>query len=140
MYLDFLFALKIQPKIVTPTFVFDYPVCQAAQAEISGNDDGEKVANRFELFIEGVELANAYQELRDSDELLTRFDDNNAIRRLHGKKEVSVDYQLLDSLPLMPKCAGASLGIDRLMKIISGSPDINTVSYTHLTLPTKRIV
>ena len=123
--LDFLFALKIQPKIITPTFVFDYPVCQAAQAEISFDDEGEKVANRFELFIEGVELANAYQELRDSGELLTRFNDNNAIRRLHGKKEVPVDYQLLESLPLMPKCAGASLGIDRLMKIISGSPDIN---------------
>ena len=124
-YLDFLFALKIQPKIITPTFVFDYPVCQAAQAEISVNDEGEKVANRFELFIEGVELANAYQELRDSGELLTRFNDNNAIRRLHGKKEVPVDYQLLESLPLMPKCGGASLGIDSLMKIISGSPDIN---------------
>ena len=124
-YLDFLFALKIQPKIVAPTFVFDYPVCQAAQAEISFDDEGEKVANRFELFIEGVELANAYQELRDAGELLTRFNDNNAIRRLHGKKEVPVDYQLLESLPLMPKCAGASLGIDRLMKIISGSPDIN---------------
>ena len=123
--LDFLFALKIQPKIVAPTFVFDYPVCQAAQAEISFDDEGEKVANRFELFIEGVELANAYQELRDPGELLTRFNDNNAIRRLHGKKEVPVDYQLLESLPLMPKCAGASLGIDRLMKIISGSPDIN---------------
>lgn len=123
--LDFLFALKIQPKIVAPTFVFDYPVCQAAQAEISFDDEGEKVANRFELFIEGVELANAYQELRDPGELLTRFNDNNAIRRLHGKKEVPVDYQLLESLPLMPKCSGASLGIDRLMKIISGSPDIN---------------
>ena len=123
--LDFLFALKIQPKIVAPTFVFDYPVCQAAQAEISFDDEGEKVANRFELFIEGVELANAYQELRDPNELLTRFNDNNVIRRLHGKKEVPVDYQLLESLPLMPKCAGASLGIDRLMKIISGSPDIN---------------
>ena len=123
--LDFLFALKIQPKIVAPTFVFDYPVCQAAQSEISFDDEGEKVANRFELFIEGVELVNAYQELRDPGELLTRFNDNNAIRRLHGKKEVPVDYQLLESLPLMPKCAGASLGIDRLMKIISGSPDIN---------------
>jgi lysyl-tRNA synthetase class 2 len=123
--LDFLFALKVQPKIVAPTFVFDYPVCQAAQAEISFDDEGEKVANRFELFIEGVELANAYQELRDPGELLTRFNDNNTIRRLHGKKEVPVDYQLLESLPLMPKCAGASLGIDRLMKIISGSPDIN---------------
>lgn len=123
--LDFLFALKIQPKIVAPTFVFDYPVCQAAQSEISFDDEGEKVANRFELFIEGVELANAYQELRDPGELLTRFNDNNAIRRLHGKKEVPVDYQLLESIPLMPKCAGASLGIDRLMKIISGSPDIN---------------
>ena len=123
--LDFLFALKIQPKIVAPTFVFDYPVCQAAQSEISLDDEGEKVANRFELFIEGVELANAYQELRDPGELLTRFNDNNAIRRLHGKKEVPVDYQLLESIPLMPKCAGASLGIDRLMKIISGSPDIN---------------
>ena len=124
-YLDFLFALKIQPKIISPTFVLDYPVCQAAQAEISVDDNGEKVAKRFELFIHGVELANAYQELRDSNELLTRFNENNAIRRLHGKKEVAVDYQLLESLPLMPKCAGASLGIDRLMMIISGSSDIS---------------
>ena len=124
-YLDFLFALKIQPQITIPTFVLDYPVCQAAQAEISLNDEGEKVANRFELFIEGVELANAYQELRDPDELLTRFNDNNLIRRLHGKKEIPVDHELLECLPLMPKCAGASLGIERLMKIISGSPDIS---------------
>ena len=124
-YLDFLFALKIQPKIISPTFVLDYPVCQAAQAEISVDDNGEKVAKRFELFIHGVELANAYQELRDSNELLTRFNENNAIRRLHGKREVTVDYQLLEALPLMPKCAGASLGVDRLMKIISGSSDIS---------------
>ena len=124
-YLDFLFALQIQPKIITPTFVFDYPVCQAAQAEISVDDDGEKVAKRFELFIQGVELANAYQELRDSAELLARFNDNNSIRRLHGKKEIALDHQLLASLPLIPMCSGASLGIDRLMKIISGSPDIN---------------
>ncbi len=124
-YLDLLFALKIQPQIIAPTFVLDYPVCQAAQAEISLNDESEKVANRFELFIEGVELANAYQELRDPDELLTRFNDNNIIRRLHGKREITADHQLLKSLPLMPACAGASLGIDRLMKIISGSPDIS---------------
>ena len=124
-YLDFLFALKIQPKIVSPTFVLDYPICQAAQAEICADDKGEKVAKRFELFIQGVELANAYQELRDPSELLTRFNNNNAIRRLHGKKQVMVDYQLLESLPLMPKCAGASLGIDRLMKIISRSSNID---------------
>ena len=83
------------------------------------------MAKRFELFIQGVELANAYQELRDPSELLTRFNNNNAIRRLHGKKQVMVDYQLLESLPLMPKCAGASLGIDRLMKIISRSSNID---------------
>ena len=124
-YLDFLFASKIQPKIISPTFVLDYPLCQAAQAEIRADDKGEKVAKRFELFIQGVELANAYQELRDPSELLTRFNNNNAIRRLHGKKQVMVDYQLLESLPLMPKCAGASLGIDRLMKIISGSSNID---------------
>ena len=124
-YLDFLFALKIQPKIVSPPFVLDYPICQAAQAEICADDKGEKVAKRFELFIQGVELANAYQELRDPSELLTRFNNNNAIRRLHGKKQVMVDYQLLESLPLMPKCAGASLGIDRLMKIISRSSNID---------------
>ena len=100
-------------------------MCQAAQAEISVDDDGEKVAKRFELFIQGVELANAYQELRDSAELLARFNDNNSIRRLHGKKEIALDHQLLASLPLIPMCSGASLGIDRLMKIISGSPDIN---------------
>ena len=124
-YLDFLFASKIQPKIISPTFVLDYPLCQAAQAEIRADDKGEKVAKRFELFIQGVELANAYQELRDPSELLTRFNNDNAIRRLHGKKQVKVDYQLLESLPLMPKCAGASLGIDRLMKIISGSSNID---------------
>ena len=124
-YLDFLFASKIQPKIISPTFVLDYPLCQAAQAEICADDKGEKVAKRFELFIQGVELANAYQELRDPSELLTRFNNNNAIRRLHGKKQVMVDYQLLESLPLMPKCAGASLGIDRLMKIISRSSNID---------------
>ena len=124
-YLDFLFASKIQPKIISPTFVLDYPLCQAAQAEIRADDKGEKVAKRFELFIQGVELANAYQELRDPSELLTRFNNDNAIRRLHGKKQVKVDYQLLESLPLMPKCAGASLGIDRLMKIISRSSNID---------------
>ena len=48
-YLDFLFALKIQPKIINPTFIFDYPECQAAQAELYFDDEGEKVANRFEL-------------------------------------------------------------------------------------------
>ena len=123
--LDALFAMSIQPKIIAPTFVTDFPACQAAQAEFLTNTEGERVANRFELYIRGVELANAYQELRDPDEMKARFEANNALRFLKGKPQMEHDMDLIECLPGMPRCAGASIGIERLMMLLTGSCEIH---------------
>jgi len=119
-YFDALFSSLIEPTLQSPTIVVHYPECQAALATVSENAEGDMVSNRFELFSGGVELANAYHELGDPEELLRRFERNNAMRRVLGLPEMEPDSELLDCLGNMPPCAGIALGIDRLMMVLLG--------------------
>jgi len=125
--LDALFSLGIEPGLVEGTLVFDYPACQAALAEYRIDDQGNQVADRFEFFLDGMEIANAYQELIDPEELTRRFSENNAIRRTVGKPEVADDPALIEATARMPRCAGIALGIDRLLMALYGEPDISQV-------------
>lgn len=112
--LDALFATQVEPKLDRPMMVYDFPACQAALAETGLDDQGHEVSRRFELYVGGVELANAYQELTEPHQLRQRFADNNERRKLLGKPEVADDQQLLAAMNDLPKSAGIALGVDRL--------------------------
>jgi lysyl-tRNA synthetase class 2 len=127
-WLDLLLSHAIEPELGRngPTFVYDYPASQAALARIRpGNPP---IAERFEVWIEGVELANGYHELTDAGEQRRRFEADLAARRENDLPEVPIDGRLLAALEHgMPPCAGVALGIDRLVMLAAGADRIDQV-------------
>lgn len=113
-------------------FIYDYPASQAALAKISQSDS--RVAERFELFIDGVEIANGFHELTNEIEQRQRFDNENKKREGAGLSKLPIDENLLAALEFgLPDCAGVALGIDRLLMIAAGVDsisDVTTVSST----------
>jgi len=109
-----------------PTFLFDYPASQAALARVRPGDP--PVAERFEVFIDGIELANGFHELADPEEQRRRFEADLGERRRRGLPEVAVDGRLLAALAAgLPDCAGVALGVDRLVMLKIGTRDIADV-------------
>lgn len=102
--------------------VVDYPASQCALARV--RQDDVPVAERFEVLLAGVELANGYHELRDADEQRARFQRDQVIRRTRGSVEPDIDERLLAALPQLPDCAGVALGVDRLLQILLDEPDL----------------
>ena len=128
--LDLLLVSHIEPQLgrPTPLFVHDYPASQAALARIHEHEDGHRTAHRFELYIQGVELANGYHELLDATEQRTRFDQANQARIATGRPPLPIDTDLLRALEAgMPPCAGVALGFDRLLMLATGASDIRDV-------------
>jgi len=123
-YLDAVFSDAIEPQLLAPTIVYDFPACQAALAETKQLPTGDLVSDRFELYVGGVEIANAYQELSDGQELTRRFAENNKQRQLIGKPIIEDDTELLAVIDDLPRCAGVALGIDRLTMALRGLEDI----------------
>jgi len=120
-WLQLLASHLIEPRLgdPRPTFVFDYPASQAALARIRGGDP--PVAERFEVFVAGVELANGFHELTDAREQRQRFENDLAQRRARGREAVPIDERLLAALHSgMPDCAGVALGVDRLAMLEAG--------------------
>ena len=129
-WLDLLLSHVIQPQLAQSPeqgrmlFVYDYPPSQAALARI--NSAG--LAERFELYLDGIELANGYHELRDSDEQRHRFEQDNRLRQAMNKPEMPVDEGLLAALEEgLPDCAGVALGIDRLILCATGEKTLAQV-------------
>ncbi len=126
--LNLLLAECIEPKlgVEQPEFLYDYPISQAALAECNPHD--ERTACRFELYCNGVELCNGYQELVDADELRQREEAQNALRSTHAAEQ-------LPGAPLMeaamrsglPQCSGVALGLDRLIMCLTGTNDIRVI-------------
>jgi lysyl-tRNA synthetase class 2 len=107
-------------------FVTRYPAEQAALARLCPDDPS--VAARFELIVDGVELANGYFELTDVAEQTRRFAADNEARRRGGLAEVSVDQKFLAALEAgLPDCAGVALGIDRLLMLAEGAENLAQV-------------
>jgi len=97
------------------TVIRDYPATQAALAQtlINGN---EPIAKRFEVYYQGIELANGYHELADSEEQRKRFEEANKKRVEIGKEALKIDEHFLQALsPSFPDCCGVAVGFDRLM-------------------------
>lgn len=120
-WLQLLLSHVVEPRLGRgrPTFVLDFPASQAALARIRDGDP--PVAERFEVYVEGVELANGFHELADADEQRRRFERDLAQRRARGLEEVPIDERLLAALESgFPDCAGVALGVDRLAMLESG--------------------
>lgn len=114
-YLMLLLSHLIEPKIGfdRPCFIYDFPATQAALSTIKNN-----VAERFEVYVHGIELANGFHELQNAEEQLKRFENDNKKRRELNKPEVPIDYRLIEALKHgLPNCAGVALGVDRLMML-----------------------
>jgi lysyl-tRNA synthetase class 2 len=127
-WLDLLLVECIQPHLGRgrPTIVYDYPASQAALARV--RDEDPPVAERFELFVRGVELANGYHELLDPDLLRMRNSRSNQLRRADGKYTLPEDSRLLAAMRHgLPPCAGVALGFDRLVMLAAGAADIAQV-------------
>jgi lysyl-tRNA synthetase class 2 len=96
--------------------IVDYPASQCALARLRDDGDGHPVAERFELYLGSVELANGYHELRDPAEQRGRFVRDGALRQARGDVVPPMDEHLLAALEAgLPACAGVALGIDRLL-------------------------
>lgn len=107
------------------------PRHQQNRAEVDGGDVSNgydaMVAQRFEFYYQGVELANGFGELNDPVEQEQRFKLDNQQRKQHGLGELAVDQELLASLPFLPPCSGVAVGIERLLMLVQGVANINLV-------------
>lgn len=116
--LQLLFSMGVEPNIGqhTPAFVYDFPASQAALAKINPTDS--RVAERFEVYFKGIELANGFHELDNAHEQLARFEHDNEVRATSGLPVQPIDHHLIDALANgLPNCAGVALGIDRLIML-----------------------
>ncbi|KMT65678.1 elongation factor P--(R)-beta-lysine ligase [Catenovulum maritimum] len=126
--LQFILSQCIEPKIgqSRPCVIYNFPAEQASLAKISKQDN--RVAERFEIYYKGIELANGFHELTDSNEQAKRFEQDNKARVEAGKKPKPIDYNLLAALSAgLPDCAGVALGIDRLVMLALNKPHIDQV-------------
>ncbi|EKU56674.1 EF-P lysine aminoacylase GenX [Acinetobacter sp. WC-323] len=128
-YMDLLFSHFVEPSLGfdTPVFLTDFPPEMASLAKVKQDEEGELVAARFEVYIEGLELANAYDELLDAEILASRFEGDNAERAQQGLPMIPTDQYLLAALPHMPECSGIALGIDRLLMVVMNQVKIDQV-------------
>jgi elongation factor P--(R)-beta-lysine ligase len=126
--LDLLLAVAVGPTLGRGrwTFLTHWPASQAALARLDPIDP--RVAHRFELYADGVELANGFHELLDATEQRARFEQDRAERRRRGLPDIAIDESLLAALAAgLPDCAGVALGFDRLVMLALGAPQIDAV-------------
>jgi elongation factor P--(R)-beta-lysine ligase len=129
-WLDLLMTHRLQPRFAPDRMlaVFDYPASQCALARLRREPDGTVVAERFELYLGPLELANGYHELRDPREQGARFDRDLAVRAGRGAPTPPRDEALLAALDAgLPECAGVALGMDRLLMAMLGTARIADV-------------
>ncbi|MET0105507.1 MAG: EF-P lysine aminoacylase EpmA [Sedimenticola sp.] len=127
-WLDLLMSHCIEPQLGQGglCFIYDYPASQASLSRIRNDDP--PVAERFELYMDGLELANGFNELLDVTEQRKRFEQDLEKRADNGKPPVPMDEHLLTALEQgLPSCAGVALGIDRLLMRVTGATHIDQV-------------
>ncbi len=123
--LQLLMSEVIEPRLPSNvvTFIYDFPASQAALARIKGD-----VAGRFEVYYQGIELANGYHELSDAKTQAERFERDLAARQAQNLTRVPVDKKLLAALEhYFPECSGVALGFDRLLMLALGETHVDKV-------------
>jgi lysyl-tRNA synthetase class 2 len=132
-WLNLLLALRVEPYLgaSAPTLLYHYPASQSALARTTLDAEGRAVAERFELYYRGVELANGYHELTDAAELRARLDEVNARRVAGGKVRLPLPESLLEAMvsPGLPPCAGCALGFDRAAMLALGVETVGDVRW-----------
>ncbi len=126
--LDLLMSTLVGPRLGAGrlTFVYDYPASQAALARVRPDDPA--VAERFEVYLDGVELANGFHELADAAEQRLRFERDLAARRARHLETPPIDERLLAALAAgLPDCSGVAVGFDRVVMRAAGVLDIDRV-------------
>ncbi|KNC93231.1 elongation factor P--(R)-beta-lysine ligase [Trabulsiella odontotermitis] len=126
--LQLLFVTGVEPHIGQdrPTVIYHFPASQASLAQISTED--HRVAERFEVYYKGLELANGFHELTDAREQQQRFEQDNRKRAARGLPQQPIDQNLLDALSAgMPDSSGVALGVDRLVMLALGAETIGDV-------------
>ena len=129
-WLDLLMTHRLQPAFDPATLlsVHDWPESQAALARLRDTGEGFAVAERFELYLGPVELANGYHELLDAVEQRERFARDQRVRVARGQLQPPLDERFLDALAHgLPQCAGVALGVDRLLMAVLGTDRIAEV-------------
>jgi lysyl-tRNA synthetase class 2 len=125
-------TLRVEPRLglERPCILYEYPVCEAALARVSLCD--ARVAERFELYACGVELANGFGELTDPAQQRARFEIEMAKKELVYGRRYPLDEDFLVALAHMPPASGVALGFDRLVMLATGAPNIDSVLWTPL--------
>jgi lysyl-tRNA synthetase class 2 len=134
-WLNLLLAELVEPRLGggQPEFLLDYPATQGALARI--RRETHPVAERFELYLRGVELCNGYQELTNPAELRGRARDQSRLRDLEGGRQLPVESRLLDAMEAgLPDSSGVALGFDRLVMFAAGKETVDDV----LAFPIER--
>lgn len=120
----------VEPELLRdsrPLFLTDYPAPLCALARLDPNDP--RIAQRFEMYVGGIELANGFGELTDPIEQRRRFDGDRAQRRLLAMHDYPIDQRFLDALAALPPCAGIALGVDRLVALLLDVDSLDAVSF-----------
>ena len=130
-----LLSEKVEPNLGLgrPTFLTDYPASEAALARLNPADS--RLAERFELYACGVELANAFGELTDPEEQRRRFEEDMALKQKLYGESYPLDEDFLACLPYIKETSGAALGFDRVAMLASGADTIEDVQWTPVFRP-----
>lgn len=123
-FLVFLNEIERHLGFPHPVIVKDYPACMAALSKVRGN-----YAERFELYIAGMELANAFSELTDGIEQRRRLEEERVLRRQLDKLDYPVDEKFIEAVSRMPESAGIALGADRLIMLFLDVKNIGEVAF-----------
>ncbi|MDD2657031.1 MAG: EF-P lysine aminoacylase EpmA [Patescibacteria group bacterium] len=130
-----IFLQEIEPELknMGEVIVYNYPSSMASLSRLS--EENPNYAERFEVYIDGLELANAFSELTDSQEQLKRLEAEQKERERQGKKVYEIDMDFIEAVGQMPNSAGIALGVDRLVQLFTSCQNINNV----LTLPADKL-